>query len=391
MCQVWHVLAKKWPKWNSLTDTQRLIQGSARQFSKNQLAPNAARFEAQKQVPKEILAQMAELGLMSMGVKETYGGTDAGALAFSLALREIAYGCASTAVMMAVTNMVAEVIQYFGSEVQREQHLPSFGSGHYRTAAFALSEASAGSDPAAMLSTAQKHHDRWLISGSKQWISNAASAGVFVLWARTSEQGNKGLSCFLLPAGTPGLSLGKPEDKMGLRASDTLPLELDGCELPLDALLGQEGQGFKIAMHALNGGRISIASQCLGIARAAFDEAKAYAKEREQFSQAIANFQAVQWMLADCQTELDAMELLVNHAAARKEQGIDYSQAASMAKLYASEAAWRICNRALQIHGGYGYTREYPVERHLRDVRATQIYEGSSEIQRIVIGRSLLS
>lgn len=374
----------------ALADTDQLIQQTAREFAQRRLRPMATQFEHAEGVPMEVLQEMAAMGLMGVTAPQALGGAEAGTVAFALALSEIASGCASTAVMMAVTNMVAEIIVRFGTTQQKEKHVPPICSGEYATAAFALSEPGAGSDPAAMSTVAQKVRGQWRLDGNKQWISNGTSAGVFVVWARTGGAGHHGISCFLVTADNPGLVVGAKEDKMGLRASDTVTLSLDNCMVSEADMLGDEGGGFRIAMAALDGGRISIASQCLGIARASYDAMCRYAKERKQFGQCLADFQAIQWMIADSRKELDAMSLLGRRAACLKDAGMPFSKEASMAKLYASEAAWRICNRAVQVHGGYGYSREYPVERHLRDVRATQIYEGTSEIQRWVIARALL-
>jgi alkylation response protein AidB-like acyl-CoA dehydrogenase len=291
---------------------------------------------------------------------------------------------------MSVTNMVAEVIARFGTDAQRERHVPKLTSGEYVTGAFALSEPEAGSDPGSMRTTAERVPGGWVLRGQKQWITSGAYAGLLVVWARTGGPGTKGISAFLVEGGTPGLSAGKEEDKLGLRASNTVPILLDGCRVPEDALLGAEDQGFKVAMMALDGGRIGIASQAIGIATAALEEAVAYARERKQFGRPIGDFQGLQWMLADAATELDAARLLTLRAAMLKEAGRPFTREASMAKLFASEAAGRVCDRALQIHGGYGYVRDFAAERHYRDVRVTRIYEGTSEIQRTVIARSVL-
>jgi alkylation response protein AidB-like acyl-CoA dehydrogenase len=291
---------------------------------------------------------------------------------------------------MAVTNMVGEVIARFGTEAQRERHVPRLTSGEYVAGAFALSEPEAGSDPGSMRTTAERTAEGWTIRGQKQWITSGSHAGVFVVWARTGGPGTSGISTFLVERGTPGLKIGKHEDKLGLRASSTVPLTFDDCKVPADALLGAENGGFKIAMMALDGGRIGIASQAIGIATAALEEATAYANERKQFGRPIGDFQAIQWMLADSATELDAARLLTLRAAQHKEAGLTFSTEAAMAKLYASEAANRICDRCLQIHGGYGYVKDFPIERHYRDVRVTRIYEGTSEIQRMVVARAAL-
>jgi alkylation response protein AidB-like acyl-CoA dehydrogenase len=295
---------------------------------------------------------------------------------------------------MAVTNMVGEVIARFGTEEQRAGYCPKLASGEYAAGAFALSEPEAGSDPGGMRTVARRDGDSWVIDGAKQWITSGAHAGVMVVWARTGDRerlpGTKGISCFLVEGGTPGLKIGRAEDKMGIRGSNTVGLEFDGCRVPASALLGEENGGFKIAMMALDGGRVGISAQAIGIARAALDESVQYAKDRKAFGRAIGEFQALQWMLADMKTELDASHLLCMRAASMKEAGVPFSREASMAKVFATEAANRICNKAVQIHGGYGYVREFAAERHLRDVRVTMIYEGTSEVQRVVIARSTL-
>jgi alkylation response protein AidB-like acyl-CoA dehydrogenase len=374
-----------------LNETQALIQSTARDFATRRIAPLAAELDRTERFPTELLHGLGELGLLAVNVPASLGGAEAGPVAYALAMMEIARGCASTAVSMSVTNMVAEVITAFGTEAQREKHVPRLASGEYVTGAFALSEPEAGSDPGGMRTTAREVDGGWQIDGAKQWITSGGQAGVIVVWARTSDApGTRGISCFLVEKGTPGLEVGKPEDKMGLRASNTVPLRFERCVVPRDALLGGLGQGFKIAMMALDGGRIGISAQSLGIATAAFEEAVAYAKDRKQFGQPIADFQAIQWMLADSRTELDAGRLLCLRAASLKERGAPFGREASMSKLFCTEAAWRICDRAVQIHGGYGYVRDFAAERHLRDVRVTRIYEGTSEIQRTVIARRLL-
>jgi alkylation response protein AidB-like acyl-CoA dehydrogenase len=372
------------------SETCALVQKTARDYAERVIRPIAAELDRTERFPEDVIRGLAELGLLGVNVRSRWGGAEAGVVAYALAMIEIARACASTAVAMAVTNMVAEVIQEFGSDAQRDRHLPKLTSGEHVTGAFALSEPAVGSDPAGMTTTAKKTSGGWVIDGQKQWITNGAHAGVMVLWARTGGPGARGISCFLVDKGTPGLLIGRPEDKLGLRASNTVPLTFDACELPADALLGEEGMGFRIAMMALDGGRIGIAAQSIGIATAALEASIDYAKERRAFGKPIGEHQAIQWMLADSQTELDAARLLCLKAATQKERGQRFTQAASVAKLFASEAAQRICNRAMQVHGGFGYIREFPIERYLRDVRVTTIYEGTSEIQRLVIARELL-
>ena len=379
----------------SQNDTQTLVQKTARDFATRVLLPQAAAIDRNELIPPEVLRGLAELGLMAVNVAPALGGSGAGAVSYALAMQEVARGCASTAVTMAVTNMVGEVIAAFGTDEQRERCCTRLASGEWAAGSFALSEPGAGSDPGGMQTTARREGDGWVLDGAKQWITNATFAGVFVVWARTapreSHPGGRGISCFLVEAGTPGLRIGRAEDKMGIRGSNTSSLELEGCRVPATALLGKENSGFKIAMMALDGGRIGISAQAIGIARAALDESVTYAKDRKQFDRPIGEFQAIQWKLANMKTELDASHLLCMRAAWLKEEGRVFGREAAMAKLFASEAANRVCREAVQIHGGYGYTREFAAERHMRDVRVTMIYEGTSEIQRVVIGRSVLA
>ena len=373
-----------------LSETQAMVRDTARAYADRVLSKRAAGFERDERIDPEVLREMASMGLMGVNLPAALGGAEAGAVSYALAMMEIAGGCAATAVTMAVTNMVGEVINAFGTEAQRARYVPRLASGEYLAGSFALSEPEAGSDPGSMRTTATRAGDRWIIRGAKQWITSGDIAGVMVVWARTGGAGTAGLSCFLVEGGAEGLRVGRREDKMGIRGSSTVPLEFDDVSVPAEALLGVEGGGFKIAMMALDGGRIGIGAQAVGIATAATREATEYAKDRKQFGQPIANFQAIQWMLADNLTELEAARLLVLRAATLKDATRPFSTEAAMAKLFASEAAWRATSRAVQVHGGYGYTREFPAERHLRDSRVTMIYEGTSEIQRIVIARSML-
>lgn len=375
-----------------LTETQALVQKTARDFATRIIAPRAAENDATERFPRDILQGLAELGLMAINVPPELGGSGAGVVSYALAMQEVARACASTSVMMSVNNMVGEAIATFGTDAQKRRHCPKIAAGEYPTASFALSEPDAGSDPGGMRTVARRDGGDWVLDGAKQWITGGTYAGVYVVWARTSAApGARGISCFLVEGGAKGLKVGRPEDKMGIRASDTVPLEFDGCRVPADALLGQENGGFKIAMMALDGGRIGISSQAIGIARAALEESVAYSKDRKQFDEPIATYQAVQWKLADMKSQIDAAHLLSMRAAWLKENGKPFSREASMAKVFASEAAVRVCNDAVQIHGGYGYIREFGAERHLRDARVTMIYEGTSEIQRVVIARSVLA
>jgi alkylation response protein AidB-like acyl-CoA dehydrogenase len=374
-----------------LTDEQQLVRETARGFAERELAPRAAARDRSGQFPVEELKALAGLGLLGVNLPEALGGAQAGVIAYSLAMTEVARADASVAVAMAVTNMVGEVIVRFGTEEQQQRFVPQLTSGAAVAGAFGLSEPQAGSDPGGMATTARRAGDGWKLDGNKQWITSGDRAGVIIVWAKTDlARGSKGISAFIVPGGTPGLTAGKHEDKMGLRGSSTVPLSLVDCVVGADALLGKLDGGLSVALAALDGGRIGIASQALGIGQAALAAAKSYVRQRVQFGRVLADFQAIQFRLADVATELEAARLLTLRAAWLKEQGRPFTREASMAKLYASEAAWRACDAAIQVHGGYGYTRDFPVERLARDCRVTRIYEGTSEIQRIVIARSLL-
>ncbi len=377
-----------------LNEEQNLIRETAREFAEAELAPVAAALDRgeQSELFLDNLKKLAELGFMGLNVKADYGGTEAGAIAFSVALTEIARACASTAVTVSVSNMVCEVIQAVGSEEQRLYYIPKICSGEFLAGAFALTETGAGSDPAAMTSVAVRDGDDWILNGSKIFITSAPYAGVFVVWAVTDPDvpKGKGISCFLVEAGTPGCLVGRAEEKMGQHASATNEMLFQDCRIPGSALMGKLNDGFRVAVAELSGGRIGIGSLGLGLGQVAIEQATRYALERKQFGQTISNFQAIQWKIADATTELEAARLLLMNAAFRKEQGKPYSKEASMAKLFATEAANRACYEALQIYGGYGYTTEFPVERYSRDARLTTIYEGTSEIQRLIIAREVL-
>jgi alkylation response protein AidB-like acyl-CoA dehydrogenase len=374
-----------------LTDTQRAVQETARAFARDQVAPAAAENDRLGRFPADLVRGLGELGLLAVNVPEAHGGSEAGAVAYALALMEIAAADCATAVTMAVTNMVGEIIARFGTEAQRARHLPRLASGEHLAGAFALSEPQAGSDAAAMRTRAVRRGEGWVLDGEKQWITSGDVAGVLVVWAKTDPAaGSKGVTAFLVEGGTPGLVIGRHEKKMGIRASSTVALAFDGCEVPDSARLGELGAGYRIALAALDGGRIGIASQATGTIRAALEASVRYAKERQTFGVPIAEHQAIRFMLADLATEHDAARLLALRAAALKEAGLPFTREASMAKLFASEAAQRAVSHAVQIHGGYGYTDAFPVERYFRDARVQTIYEGTSEIQRLVIARELL-
>lgn len=378
-----------------LTEIQKIIQETARNFAKTELDPIAARLDrhGDQEVFLKNLKELAGLGLMGINVKGAYGGAGAGVVAFSLAVTEIARACASTAVTMSVNNMVCEVIQAIGSEEQKMAYIPKICSGEYYAGGFGLTETGAGSDAAAIQTSAVPDGNEWVLNGSKMFISSAEYAGVFVVWAVTDKKVKKGsgISTFLVENGAPGLTVGKAEHKMGQCSSATNELVFEDCRIPKTALIGKLNNGFKSATGELAGGRIGIGSLGLGIGLAAMDCATQYAIKRKQFDQSITDFQAIQWMIAESYTELEAARLLLMNAAFNKEQGRLFSREASMAKYYTTEAAERACYNAVQILGGYGYSGMFPVERYARDVRITSIYEGTNQIQRMIIARDILS
>jgi alkylation response protein AidB-like acyl-CoA dehydrogenase len=379
----------------NLTEEQKLIQDTAREFAIGELAPAAAELDrgGDDTIFYENLKKLAELGFMGLNIRDEYGGCDAGVIAFSVAMTEIARACASTAVTVSVNNMVCEVIQALGTEEQKKTYIEKICSGEYAAGAFALTEPGAGSDPAAMTTTAVRVGDEWVLNGSKIFITSGNCAGVFVVWAVTDSDApkGKGISLFLVEAGTEGLIVGKKEDKMGQHASATNEILFQNCKIPANAIMGERNDGFRVAVTELAGGRIGIGSLALGIGLAAMDAATTYSLERKQFGKRISEFQAVQWKIADAYTALEAGKLLLLHAAFKKEQGISFSKEASMAKVFTTEAANDACYEAMQIFGGYGYTNDFPIERFARDVRITTIYEGTSEVQRLIISREILN
>jgi alkylation response protein AidB-like acyl-CoA dehydrogenase len=373
------------------TEEQLLVQRTARDFADRVLLPKAAARDLSGEFPVAELKELAGLGMLGISVPEELGGAGAGTIAYSLALTELARGDAAVAVATSVTNMVAELIATYGTDAQVKQWVPRIMSGEMIAGAFALSEPEAGSDAAAMQMRATKTANGWSLTGTKQWITSGDHAGVMVVWAVTDPAlKHKGITAFIVPGGSRGLSVARLEEKLGLHGSSTAQLVFEGVEIGDDAILGGLGGGFALALAALDGGRIGIASQAVGIARAALDAAVSYAKDRKSFGQEIIKHQGVAIMLADAATWLDAAALMTLRAAHAKQSKQPFSQLAAMAKLFASEHAWKICDIALQVHGGYGYVRDFPVERALRDVRVTRIYEGTSEIQRVVIARNLL-
>lgn len=369
-----------------LTDEQLMIQTMVRDFSREVIAPTAAERDKTKEFPQDNLKQLGELGFMGMMVPPEYNGSGADTVSYVLALSEVAYSCASTAVVMSVHNsIVCESLLRYGTEDQKQRFLKVLATGEI-IGAFALTEPNAGSDPVRQTTKAVRDGDSYILNGTKRFITTGKNAGVVIVTAKTDDSmRHKGISAFLVEKGTPGFSIGQLEDKMGLRASDTVDLLFEDCRIPVEDMLGKEGEGFKIAMTGLDGGRIGISAQSVGVAQAALDAAIQYAKEREQFGQSISRFQGLRWIVADMATEIEAARQLMLSASAMKDRGENYTAQASMAKLFSSEMVNRVTAKALQIHGGYGYIKEYPVERYYRDARVFTIYEGTSEIQRIVI------
>ena len=375
----------------SLSDDQKLVLKTAQDFAKYEVLPKAAEIDANHRFPKELVARMAELGFMGIAVPEELGGSGLDAVTYVLVLEEISRACASTGVIMSVNNsLVCDPIWKFGNAEQHDKWLRPLASGKL-LGCFALSEPEAGSDAAAQKTTATLHGDEWVIQGVKNWITNGPVADVCVLFTMNDvSKGHKGITAFILPMDAKGVRTGPPDKKLGIRGSQSCQIFLDEVRLPKSHLLGEVGQGFKVAMSTLDGGRIGIAAQALGIGRAALEDALAYSKERKTFGKPIGQHQAIQWKLADMAVELDAARLLTFRAAALKDAGARYSMEAAMAKLYASEAANRAAKDAIQIFGGNGYVEDFPVERHYRDAKITEIYEGTSEIQRLVIASNLL-
>ncbi len=375
-----------------LTEEQRMIQSMAREFARKVVAGGAAERDRTKAFPFQVLEQMGELGFMGMMAPPEFNGSGTDAVSYVSALSEIAYACASTAVVMSVQNsIVCESLMVFGTADQKERYLKPLAAGK-AIGAFAMTEPDAGSDPVNQQATARREGDSYVIEGTKRFITSGANAHTVLVTAKTDpSKKHKGISVFVVPRGTPGMSVGQREEKMGLRASDTTDLVFDGCRVSAEQLLGEEGQGFQIAMQGLDSGRIGIAAQSVGVAQAALDAAVAYASTREQFGQSISKFQGLRWMVADMAVEVAAARQLTLAAAATKDRGENYTMEAAAAKLFASEMVNRVTGTAVQLHGGYGYTTDYPVERYYRDVRVFTIYEGTSEIQRTVIANHLFN
>jgi alkylation response protein AidB-like acyl-CoA dehydrogenase len=374
-----------------LTEEQLMIQSMVRDLAREEFAPRAMERDQTKLFPADNLKKLAELGLMGMMVPPEYGGSGADTVSYVLALAEVAYACAATAVVMSVHNsIVCESVLKYGTPKQKQKFLTRLAAGEI-IGAFALTEPNAGSDPARQSTRAVRDGSSYVINGTKRFTTTGKNAGMIIVTAKTDDaKAHRGISAFMVEQGTKGLKPGPLEDKMGLRASDTCDLILEDCRVPADQLLGNEGDGFLIAMTGLDCGRIGIAAQSVGVAQAALDAAVKYTQEREQFGQKISKFQGIRWMIADMATEIEAARLLTLSAAQMKDGGEPYTLQASMAKLYASEMVNRITGKAVQLHGGYGFTKEYAVERYYRDARVFTIYEGTSEIQRIVISNHML-
>jgi alkylation response protein AidB-like acyl-CoA dehydrogenase len=369
-----------------LSAEQREIKTLTREFAEAEIEPHAAEWDREHRFPRELYDRLAELGLMGVCVPEDLGGAGADFLSYILVLEELSRADAGVGVTVAVHTSAATLpIVVNGTPEQCERHVPLLARGE-RLGAFALTEAESGSDAASLRARAERDGDGWRITGRKQWATNARYAGTIILFARTDA----GISCFVVDGDSEGLEVSKEEEKLGLNSSSTADVVLDGVRVDADRLLGEEGKGFAIAMQTLDGGRIGIASQAVGIAQAAYDAARAYALERRQFGKRIADFQAIQWKLADMATEIEAARMLVYRAAWLREQGQPHTEAGAMAKLFASSTARRQTAEAIQVLGGYGYTKEFPVERYYRDAKITEIYEGTSEIQRLVIARETL-
>jgi butyryl-CoA dehydrogenase len=375
----------------TLTKEQEMIKTMVSEFAEKEVKPHAQLIDETADFPWETINKMAKLNLLGLPIPQELGGAGVDTVSYVLAVEEISKRCASTGVIMSVhTSVGTYPIYLFGTEEQKKKFVIPLAKGE-RIGAFALTEPSAGSDAAGVQTTAVLSGDHYILNGSKIFITNGGVAGSVIVMAMTDKsKGHRGISAFIVEKGTNGFTIGSKEKTMGMIGSDTSELVFENCTIPKENLLGKEGMGFKIAMTALDGGRIGIAAQALGIAEAALEESIKYSKEREQFNRPIAKFQAVQWMIANMACEIEAARMLIYNAALKKDSGANYTKEAAMAKLYAPEVAMRATTKAIQIHGGYGYIKDYPVERFFRDAKITEIYEGTSEIQRLVIASNLL-
>jgi butyryl-CoA dehydrogenase len=375
----------------ALTEEQELAQRTARDFAREKVLPRAREIDEQGKVPRELIAEMASLGFLGIYAPESYGGAGLDVLSYALVSEEINRACASTGVVMSShVSLVVDPLLHYGSDAQKDRFLRPLAAGE-KLGCFALSEPASGSDAAAMRTSARRDGDAWVLNGTKNFITNGASADIAIVFAQTDTSArHRGIAAFVVEKGTAGFTVGKLEHKLGIRGSDTAQLHFQDCRVPASNLLGQASEGFKIALSTLDGGRISIAAQAVGIARACLEDSLAYAKEREAFGKKIVEFQAIQWKLADMATEIDAARLLVWRAATLKDRGEDHILAAAQAKLFASDVAVRAARECVQIFGGYGYLTDFPAERHYRDAKITEIYEGTSEIMNLVIAEEIL-
>ena len=375
----------------ALTEEQKLLQQSVREFAEAEVKPHARELDETGRFPREIFEKAAELGLTGVTFPEKYGGAGMDHISYSIVIEEISRACASTGVILSVQNsLYCDPIFRFGTEEQKQKFLVPFTRGE-KIGCFALTEPQAGSNAAALATRAVLHGDCYVVNGTKAWITNGGAADAAIVYVNTQpEKGEKGITALVVEKGTPGFTVGKEEEKLGIHATACTELAFSDCRVPVGNRIGQEGEGYKVALSTLDGGRVGIASQAVGIAQGAFEAAVSYAKQRQAFGHPIAEFQAIQFMLADMATEIDAARLLTRRAAWKHDSSARFTMEASMAKLFASEMATRVTHKALQIHGGYGYSREYPVERAYRDARITEIYEGTSEIQRLVIASWVL-
>ncbi|MHB8754581.1 MAG: acyl-CoA dehydrogenase [Candidatus Acidiferrales bacterium] len=374
-----------------LTEEQKLLQGTVRDFAESEVKPLAKEIDESGHFPRETFRKAAELGLTGIAIPEQYGGAGMDHVSYTIVIEEISRVCASTGVILSVQNsLYCDPVYRFGTEQQKERFLAPFARGE-KIGCYALTEPEAGSNAAALRTKAVLTGDKYIVNGTKSWITNGGAADAAIVYTNTQpEKGEKGITALVIERGTPGFAVGKEEKKLGINATACCELAFNDCEIPVGNRIGEEGEGYKVALSTLDGGRIGIASQATGIAQGAFEAALAYAQQRQAFGHPIAEFQAIQFMLADMATEIDAARLLVRKAAWKQETGARFSREASIAKLFASEMATRVTHKAIQIHGGNGYSRELPVERAYRDARITEIYEGTSEIQRLVIAAWVL-
>ncbi len=374
-----------------LSEDNLMFRDAAREFAEKRIFPNAEKFDEEGEVPKEIYDELAELGYFGMLVPEKYGGMDIDTLSYVCAMEELSRGCSGLMIGLSVHNsLTCEAIAKFGADEQKDKYLPKLAAGEI-IGAYCLTEPNSGTDAGSLKTTAKENGDYYVLDGTKSFVTNGGIAGLYLVFALTNkEAGSKGISCVIVEAGAEGMSIGAPEKKMGLKASDTREIAFDGCKVPKENLIGERDKGFKIALSLLSNGRIGVGSQAVGIAQAAYEEALNYSRIREQFGRPICSFQAISFKLAEMAVKIDASRLLVHRAAWLKDNGMQHDTEASMAKYYATKSANWVCNEAVQVHGGYGYIKEYPVERYFRDARVTEIYEGTSEAQMIVISRAIL-